>query len=144
LEVPPTAEIPYQIDIAEVKSINWSVDRTINYQGKFIFQEGLDLSGGTQAAIRYAPDFRLIVDLRELGGMERPIGQSYVLQLDSLEAQQATAGLQFGKAEYGNALEPLAVRRVGQATGQAPVARPPQQGLADYLPSQLRFRLPGF
>jgi RHS repeat-associated protein len=141
---PTPREIPYQIDMGEVKSSNWSVDRTIDYQGKFVFQEGLDVKGGTQAAIRYTPDHQLVVDLRELGGMEGPIGRRYTLMLDPVEAQQATAGLRFGSADYGKVMEGLAVRRVGKATGQAPVQRPAEQRGADFLPTQLGFRVLGF
>jgi RHS repeat-associated protein len=142
--VPTPPEIPYRIDIGEVKSTNWSVNRTINYQGKFIFQEGLDLNGGVQASIRYTPDFKLQVDLRELGGMEGPIGKTYVLDLDQVMAQQRTVGLKFGSSAYGNVMESLAVERVGQATGQVPVIKPANQGGADFLPIQLQFRGPGF
>ena len=141
---PAPREIPYQIDTGEVKSSNWTVTRTINYQGRFIFQEGLDLRGGTQAAIRYTPEYQLHVDLRELGGMEGPIGKTYTLPLDPAEVQQATSGLQFGSSGYGNVMERLAIQRVSRATGQAPVLRAPQTGGADFLPSQLNLRFPGF
>jgi RHS repeat-associated protein len=140
----PPREIPFDIDIAEVKSSKWSAQRALDYQGKFIFTEGLDLSGGVQGAIRYTPNNTLLVNLAELGGMEKPIGGTYELALDPLEVQQATAGLKFGSSAYGNALEGIAVRRVAKATGQTPVIRPAQQGGADFLPQQTRFRVLGF
>jgi RHS repeat-associated protein len=137
-------EIPYRIDIGEVKSINWSVSRTINYQGKFIHTEGLNLHGGVQASIRYTADNALLVDLRELGGMEAPIGETYRLELDPVEFQKATQGLKFGTSAYGNKMEGLAIQRVFQATGQVPVLQEPGAGGADFLPVQLNLRIPGY
>ena len=137
-------EIPYQIDIGEVKSTNWSADRTFDYQGKFVFQESLDLKPGrVQASLRYTLDAKVIVELRELGGMEEAIGQRYVLDLDPAVVARETVGLRFGTSPHGNAMEPIVNQRVGQATGQTPVIRPAQQGGADFLPLQLKFPLMG-
>ncbi|SDZ23692.1 RHS repeat-associated core domain-containing protein [Amycolatopsis xylanica] len=138
-----TTQIPFRIDIAEIKSTNWSAQRTLNYGGKFIFREGLDLNGGVQASARYTADGKLLVDLHELGGMEEQIGTTFELQMDPSRFQSATAGKIFGRSEFGNAVEPLAVETLSKATGQAPVIRPPQQGGADFLPQQLNLRAPG-
>ena len=142
---PPPLEIPYQIDLGEVKSTNWTVDKTINYQGKFVFQEGLDVTPGRiQGALRYTPDAKVIVDLRELGGMEGKVGQTYILDLDPALVAKETAGMQFGDSAYGNKMEVIVNQRVGAATGQVPVYRPPEQGGADFIPTQLRFPLMGW
>jgi len=127
-----------------VKSTNWSADRTFDYQGKFVFQESLDLKPGrVQASLRYTLDAKVIVELRELGGMEEAIGQRYVLDLDPAVVARETVGLRFGTSPHGNAMEPIVNQRVGQATGQTPVIRPAQQGGADFLPLQLKFPLMG-
>lgn len=142
---PPVArEIPFNIDIGEVKSTNWSANRTFGYGDRHLFVEHLDLNGGTQAALRYSPDNTVHVDLRQIGGMENPVGGSYELKLDPALIADKTAGLKFGTSAHGNAMEPLVLERVGQATGQVPVMRAPQRGGADFLPVQLNFRTQGY
>lgn len=136
----PPPEIPYFIDIGEVKSTNWSVDKTFNYLGKFVFREGLTLEdGGIQAAVRYSQNPEMFVDLRQLGGMENPIATTYRLTLDPLEFQAATKGSTFGQSEFGNALETLAQKRIGEATGVPMMSKAPQIGrAADIVPAQPR------
>jgi hypothetical protein len=139
----PPREIPFGIDIGEVKSINWSVDKTFDYLGNYVFTEGLDLRGGTQAAVRYADHPTLYVDLRQLGGMEQSLGQTYQLALDPAEFQKATAGLKFGSSAYGNSLESLARERLSVATGTSFAVKSASAGGADILPLQLRLRFTG-
>jgi RHS repeat-associated protein len=134
-----TREIPYDIDIAEIKSQNWSVQRTLNYGGRFVFSSGLDLTGGVQGAVRYGPTPDVEVNLFELGGMERPLG-SYTLSLDPAEFAAATQGLTYGSSAYGRAIEPLVTARLSRATTQPNVIRPASVPGADVLPIQLNLR----
>ena len=83
------------------------------------------------------------MELRELGGFERPLGDPYQLKLDPAEFGKATAGLKFGTSEFGKKMEPLARSRFAAATGQSFVDKAAEARGADILPVQLRLRYPG-
>ncbi len=131
--------IPFDIDMAEIKPQTWSVQRALNYGGKFTFTEGLDLEGGTQGAILYGPNGSFDVHLFRLGGFEEH-RDTFRGTLDPADVEAATAGLTYGSAAYGRAIEPLITAKVGEMTGQSMVMRPANVPGADVLPVQLNLR----
>jgi hypothetical protein len=72
--------------------------------------------------------------------MEETILPATTLQVDPAQWAAATSGLAYGTSAYGNAVEALAVARVGQATKQIFAVKPPQVGGPDILPVQMQFQ----
>jgi RHS repeat-associated protein len=138
-------EIPHPIDIAEIKSMNWTVDRTLAYGGKYVYTSGLEGRGGVpnavsgvQGAVRYSATGEVQVDLFQLGGFEPHLG-TYKFQLDPADFASRTAGLKYGTSQFGNAIEGVVTRRLSVATGEAYVGKSASAGGADVLPVQLRW-----
>jgi RHS repeat-associated protein len=133
-------EIPHLIDIGEVKSMAWSEQRAFSYLGGRFSGTGVQFEGGVKAVVRYSPTGELQVTLKQIGGMEETILPATTLQVDPAQWAAATSGLAYGTSAYGNAVEALAVARVGQATKQIFAVKPPQVGGPDILPVQMQFQ----
>jgi RHS repeat-associated protein len=133
-------EIPHLIDIGEVKPVTWSEQRAFGYLGGRFSGTGVQFEGGVQAVVRYSPTGELQVTLKQIGGMEETILPATTLQIDPAQWAAATRGLSYGTSAYGNAVEALAVARVGQATKQIFAVKPPQVGGPDILPVQMQFQ----
>ncbi len=136
---PAQVEIPHGIDIGEIKSMNWSAERTFAYLGERFAGTGVKFEGGIQAAARYSSSGELAVAIRRIGGMEETLLET-VLQIDPKKFAAATKGLKYGTSQFGNAVEPLAIEALERATGQALVRKLPNAGGPDVLPTQMQFQ----